>query len=70
MQEHANRFVPFSAKVVPNDVCAFWFKQFKSDTFSLIDKQRPEGPRKCDNDALEQLLAENSTQTQKELVVE
>ena len=53
--------------VVSYDVCAFWFKRFKSGNFSLIDKQRPGGPRKCDNDDLEQLLAENSAQTQKEL---
>ncbi|EFN79870.1 Histone-lysine N-methyltransferase SETMAR, partial [Harpegnathos saltator] len=55
-----------SKGVVSYDACAFWFKRFKSGNFSLIDKQRPEGPRKCDNDDLE-LLAENSAQTQKEL---
>jgi len=56
--------------VVFYDVCAFWFKRFKSGNFSLIDQQRPGGPRNCDNDDLEKLLAENSTQTQKELAVQ
>jgi len=50
--------------VVSYDGCAFWFKWFKSGNFSVIDKQRPESPRKRDND---DLLAENSMQTQKEL---
>ncbi|EFN85280.1 Histone-lysine N-methyltransferase SETMAR, partial [Harpegnathos saltator] len=53
--------------IVLYHVCAFWFKRFKSGNFSLIDKQCPGGPRKCDNDDLKQLLAENSAQTQKEL---
>jgi len=48
-------------------VCAFWFKQFKSSNFSLIDKQRPGGFRKHDNDDLERRLTENLAQTQKEL---
>lgn len=57
---HANRFMssPFSAKVLYH-VCAFWFELFKSGDFSLIDKPRPGGRRKCDNDDLEQLLTEN-----------
>lgn len=35
--------------------------------FNVIDKQNPGGFRKCNKDDLVKLLAENSTQTQKEL---
>jgi len=57
---------PFLNAEVVSYVCVFWFKWFKSGDFSLNDKQRS-GPLKCGNDNLEQLLAENSAQTQKEL---
>jgi len=30
--------------IVSYDVCTFLFKQFKSDDFNLIDKQRSGGP--------------------------
>lgn len=52
---------------VSYDICKFWFKRFKSGDFDVSDKQRCGAPRKYDIDELEQLLAENSAQTQEEL---
>lgn len=52
--------------LVSYNVCAFWLEWFKCSDFSLIGKQRLSGPRKCYNNDLEQLLAENLAQTQQQ----
>lgn len=57
-------------EVVSYDVCAFWFRRFKSGDFNVTDKQRTGAPRKCANEDLEQLLNDNSTLTQTELAKE
>jgi len=37
--EKADQFVFFLSENVVSYVCAFWFEQFKSGDFNLIDKQ-------------------------------
>lgn len=42
-------------------------KRFKDGDFDLMDKERSGSLRKCNNDAMEQLVAENPAKTQEEL---
>lgn len=47
--------------------CKFWFKRFKSDDFDLNDKERTGQPKKFEDSELQDLLNENSTQTENQL---
>ena len=47
--------------------CQKWFARFKSGDFCLEDKERPEQPKKFEDEELEVLLNEDCCQTQEEL---
>ena len=47
--------------------CKKWFQRFCNGDFGLSDRERPRQPNKFEDEELEQLLEENSTQTEKEL---
>lgn len=47
--------------------CRKWFARFKSGNFGLEDGERPGQPKKFEDEELEELLAEDSCQTQEEL---
>jgi histone-lysine N-methyltransferase SETMAR len=48
-------------------MCQNWFRRFKDGDFDVEDKDRPGQPKKFEDAELEQLLDEDSCQTQKEL---
>ena len=47
--------------------CQKWFARFKSGDFGLEDKERPEEPKKFEDEELEALLDEDCCQTEEEL---
>ena len=47
--------------------CQKWFARFKSGNFGLEDEERPEQPKKFEDEELEALLDEDYCQTQEEL---
>nr|CCC86608.1 transposase [Tapinoma nigerrimum] len=47
--------------------CETWFRQFKCGDFNVQDKERPGRPKTFEDAELQELLDEDSTQTQKQL---
>lgn len=47
--------------------CREWFARFKSNDFDTEDKERSGGPKKFEDEELEELLREDSCQTLQEL---
>ena len=47
--------------------CKKWFQRFRNGDFDLSYRERPGQPKKFEDEELEQLLEENSTQTEKKL---
>ena len=47
--------------------CQKWFARFKSGDFGLEGEERPEQPKKFEDEELEALLDEDCCQTQEEL---
>ena len=47
--------------------CENWYKRFKSGDFDVSDKERSGQPKRFEDEDLESLLKEDSTQTEKEL---
>ena len=47
--------------------CQKWFARFKSGDFDLENEERPERPKKFEDEELEALLDEDCCQTQEEL---
>jgi len=50
-----------------NTTCKEWFRRFKNDDFDIEDKEHGKPPKKFEDVELEELLAEDSCQTQLEL---
>ncbi|CAK9827111.1 Mariner Mos1 transposase [Anthophora retusa] len=50
--------------------CKKWFQRFRSGNFDLNDAERSGTPKKVEDEELEQLLNEDSCQTQQELAEE
>lgn len=50
--------------------CKKWYQRFRSGDFDLSDRERSGQPRKFEDEELEQLLCENSAQTQHELAMQ
>lgn len=48
-------------------MCQRWFARFKSGDFDVEDRERPGQPKKFEDTELEELLSEDSSQTQEEL---
>ncbi|CAK9827825.1 Mariner Mos1 transposase [Anthophora retusa] len=53
--------------IVTYKTCKKWYQRFKSGNFNLEDEERAGAPKKFEDEELEQVLAENPTQTQEEL---
>ena len=49
------------------DTCERWFKRFKTGDFDVEDKERPDQPKKFEDQQLPALLEEDECQTQKQL---
>ena len=48
-------------------MCEYWFRRFKSGDFDTEDKERPDQPKKIEDEEFEKLLDEDPCQTQDEL---
>jgi len=55
---------------VTHTTCKNWYKKFREGDFNLKDKERPGQPQKFEDEELQYLLDQNSTQTEKELAVQ
>ena len=53
---------------VSHSTCTKWFLRLREENFDLDNEKRPSQPRKIKGNELEQLLKENSWETQSELV--
>ena len=47
--------------------CGYWFRRFKSGDFDTEDNERPDYPKKIEEEELETLLDEDPCQTQDEM---
>ena len=52
---------------VTHKTCKKWFQRCRNGDFDHSDRERPCQSKKFEDEALEQLLEENPTQTEKEL---
>jgi histone-lysine N-methyltransferase SETMAR len=55
---------------VMHKTCKKWYQRFRSGDFELSNRERTGQPKKFDDDELEQLLSENSAQSQQELTLQ
>ena len=47
--------------------CREWFRNFKSGDFSVEDKERPDQPKKFEDEELEEIISQDQCQTLQEL---
>ena len=52
---------------VTHKTCKKWYQRFRDGNFDISDRERPGQPKKFNDDELQQLLDENSAQTQQDL---
>ena len=57
----------YGEHAVAKRTCQKWFARFKSGDFGLEDEERPEQPKKFEDEELEALLDEDCCQTQEKL---
>ena len=57
----------YNERTLAERTCQKWFARFKSGDFCLEDEERPEQPKKFEDEELEALLDEDCCQTQEEL---
>jgi [histone H3]-lysine36 N-dimethyltransferase SETMAR len=57
----------YGEHAVSNTQCKEWFARFRSGDFDIRDKERPGQPKKFEDEKLEELLDQDSCQTQEEL---
>jgi histone-lysine N-methyltransferase SETMAR len=53
-----------------NKTCKNWYQRFRSGDFELSNRERPGQQKKLEDDELEQLLSENTAQSQQELALQ
>ena len=46
--------------------CKKWFQKFRNGDFDLSNQERPDQPKKFEDEKLQQLLEENPPQTEKQ----
>ena len=56
----------YGEHALAEQTCQKWFARFKSSDFGLEDEERPEQPKKFEDEELEALLDEDCCQTQEE----
>lgn len=59
----------YGKHVVSQDTCERWFHRFRSNDFSVKDKERPGRPSKFENHDLQNLLNEDACQSQNQLAI-
>ena len=57
----------YSDNALSDTTCRDWFRPFKNNDFKLEDKERSDAPKKFEDNELEEILAEDRSQTQAEL---
>jgi len=58
----------YSEHALSNTTCKEWFRRFKNDDFDIEYREHGKPPKKFEDAELEELLAEDSCQTQSKLV--
>ena len=53
--------------MLSHKTCKKWSQRFRNGDYDLSDRERPDQPKKFEDEEVEQLLKENPTQTKKEL---
>ena len=66
-ESHRSLVEVYGEHALGERTCQRWFARFKSGDFGLEDEERPELPKKFENEGLEALLDEDCCQTQEEL---
>lgn len=66
-EAHRTICVTYGERVIEESTCRKWFRKFKNKDFDLNDKQRSGRPPKISDTDLQDLLDQDSTQTQQQL---